>query len=95
VAARALADSKGHVLRIFSVVFLALAPWFAVGIGAAMVLGRGAMIAGSSLGMLFLVMSGVLETIKLSLTAVIASYAFMALAEEVKRATPRRRTREA
>jgi hypothetical protein len=45
--------------------------------------------------MLFLVMSGVLETIKLSLTAVIASYAFIVLAEEVQRAAPRRRTSEA
>ena len=88
-ASQALADSKGHVLRVLAVLFLALAPWFAVGIGGAMVLGRGAMIAGSPLAMLFLLTSGVLETIKLALTAVIASYAFMALAEQVKRAARR------
>jgi hypothetical protein len=80
-ASRALADSKGHVLRILAVLVLALVPWFAVGIGGAMVLGRGAMITGSPLAMLFLAMSGVVETIKLALTAVIASYAFMALAD--------------
>jgi ABC-type proline/glycine betaine transport system permease subunit len=45
--------------------------------------------------MLFLLMSGVLQTIMLALIAVIASYAFMALAEEAKRATPRRRMSEA
>jgi len=83
---RAWADSKGYVLRILAVLVLALLPWFAVGIGGAMLLGRGAMVAGSPLAMLFLVMSGVVETIKLALAAVIASYAFMALAEEVKRA---------
>jgi hypothetical protein len=89
-ASRALADSKGHVLRILALVVLALAPWIAVAIGGAMVLGRGAMIAGSAPAMLFLLMSGVLQTIMLALIAVIASYAFMALAAQLKRpAQPR------
>lgn len=57
----------------------------------AILLGRGAMAAGSSLGTLFLVRSGVLQTITLSLRAVIASYAFMALAEQVKRTAQRPR----
>ena len=85
-ASRALADSKGHVLRILAVLVLALVPWFAVGIGGAMVLGRSAMITGTALSILSLAMSGVVESIKLVLAAVIASYAFMALAEQVKRA---------
>lgn len=52
------------------------------------------MAAGSSLGTLFLVRSGVLQTITLSLRAVIASYAFMALAEQVKRTAQRPRISE-
>jgi hypothetical protein len=90
-ASYALADTKGHVLRILALLFLALAPWLAVIVGGVILLGRGAMITGSLLAMLFLVMSSVLQTITLSLTAVIASYAFMALAEQVKRAAQRPR----
>jgi hypothetical protein len=93
-ASRALADSKGHVLRIFAVLCLALVPWVAASYGGAVLLGRGAMITGSPLGMLFLVMSGVLQTAILALTAVVASYVFMALAEQVKRAAPQRRISE-
>ena len=93
-ASRALADSKGHVLQIFAVLCLALVPWVAASFGGTILLGRGAMLTGSPLGMLFLVMSGVLQTVILALTAVVASYVFMALAEQVKRATPRRRISE-
>lgn len=84
----ALADTKGHVLRVLALFFLALAPWLAAEIGGALLLGRGAMITGSPLAMLALVMGGILQTITLSLTAVIASHAFMALAAQVKRAAP-------
>lgn len=91
-AARALADSKGHVLRIFAVLFLALLPWFAAGSLGGMVLGRAATITDSPLALLFLAMSGVVETFKLALAAVIASYAFMALAEQVRGATQRQPT---
>jgi hypothetical protein len=82
----ALADTKGHVLRLLALFFLALAPWLAAEIGGAPLLGRGAMITSSPLAMLALVMDGVLQTITLSLTAVIASHGFMALAAQVKRA---------
>ena len=82
----ALADTKGHVLRVLALFFLALAPWDAAAIGGILLLGRGAMITGSPLAILSLVMGGVLQTITLSLTAVIASYAFMALAAQVKHA---------
>jgi hypothetical protein len=82
----ALADTKGHVLRVLALFFLALAPWLGAAIGGVLLLGRGATITGSPLAMLSLVMGGVLQTITLSLTAVIASHAFMALAAQVKRA---------
>lgn len=91
VASRALADTRDNVLRILAVLCLALVPWVAVSFGGAILLGRGATVTGSPLGMLFLVMSGVLQTIMLSLTAVIASYAFIALAEQVKHTARRRR----
>ena len=82
----ALADTKGHALRVLALFFLALAPWLAATIGGVLLLGRGATITGSPLAMLSLVMGGVLQTILLALTAVIASHAFMALAAQVKRA---------
>ena len=82
----ALADSKGHVLRLLALFFLALAPWLAATIGSVFLLGQGATITGSPLAMLALVMGGALQTVTLALTAVIASHAFMALAAQVKRA---------
>jgi hypothetical protein len=51
-----------------------------------LLLGKGAAIVGSPLAMLSLVMGAILQTVTLLLTAVIASYAFMALAVQVKRA---------
>jgi hypothetical protein len=80
----ALADTKGHVLRILALFCLAQAPWIAAAFGGVLLLGRGAMITGSPLGMLSLVMGGILQTIALALTAVIASLVFMALAAQVK-----------
>jgi hypothetical protein len=82
----ALADTKGYAPRVLALFSVALAPWLAATLGGVLLLGRGAMIAGSLLAILSLVMGGVLQTITLSLTAVIASYAFMALAAQVKHA---------
>jgi len=84
--AHALVDTKGQVPRILALFSLALAPWAAATIGGVLLLGRGAMIAGSPLAILSLLMGGVVQTIMLALTAVIASYAFMALGARVKRA---------
>jgi hypothetical protein len=79
-------STKGHVLRILALFVLALVPWLAAAFGSVLLLARGAMITGSPLAMLSLVMGGVLQTITLALTVVIASYAFIALATQVKRA---------
>jgi hypothetical protein len=84
--ARALADTRGYALRILAVLSLALLPWLAVDFGGVLLLGPGAQVAGTPLAMLFLVMAGALQTIMLSLTAVIASCVFLALAAQVKRA---------
>jgi hypothetical protein len=37
----ALADTKGHVLRVLALFFLALAPWLAAAIGGVLLFGRG------------------------------------------------------
>jgi hypothetical protein len=82
---RALADTSGEASRIFAILFLALLPWLAADIGGVFLLGPSAHIIGTPLAMVSLVMGGILQTITLSLTTVIASYAFMALAAHVKR----------
>jgi len=74
-----LAYTKGHVLRILALFFLALAPWSVAALG-------GAMITGSPRAMPSLLMGGVLQTITLSLTAIIASLVFMALGTQARRA---------
>jgi hypothetical protein len=84
-AAHAWADSKGEILRLFAIFFLALAPWGVVSLAGVYLLGRDVTIVGSPPMMLSLLMGGVLQTIILSLSAVIASYAFMVLADHLKR----------
>ena len=83
---RALADTKGQALRLLLLFLLALLPWVAVDFGIVLLLGPGAQITGTPLAMIFLVISGVLQMIVLSITAVIASCAFMSLAAQVKHA---------
>jgi hypothetical protein len=82
---RTLADTKGEALRIFVLFFLALLPWLAVDIGGVFLLGPGVQIVGSPRAMISLVMGGILQTVTLSVMTVIASYAFMAFAAQVKR----------
>ncbi len=86
-SAHAWADSRGQVLRLFALFFLALVPWLIVSMAGIYLLGRDVMVVGSPPMMLSLLFGGVLQTIMLSLTAVIASYAFMVLAVRVKRAS--------
>ena len=83
---RALADTEGQALRILALFFLALVPWLAADFGGVLLLGPRAQIIGTPPAMLFLVMGAIIQAMTLSLTAVIASYAFMALAARVKRA---------
>jgi hypothetical protein len=85
---RTLAAAYRDLGRLMTVMqALALAPWLAVSMAGVLLLGRDVMTVGSPRMMLFLLMGGVLQTILLSLTAVIASYAFMVLAARVKRAS--------
>lgn len=82
----ALADSKGQTLRLFVIFFLALVPWVAISIGGVLLLGRRIEVAGAPQMMIGLVMGGLLQTIVLTLSAVIASHAFRSLAAAVNRA---------
>ena len=80
----ALADTKGNTLRILALFLLGLSPWLAASFAGVLLLGRGATVTGSPLAMLSLIMSGILQTAVLALTAVIASYVFMALTAQVR-----------
>ena len=80
-----LADTKGQVLRTFTLFCLALLPWLAADIGVVLLLGPRAHIPGTTPAVVALVMGGVLQTLTFSLMAVIASHAFMFLAAWVKR----------
>jgi hypothetical protein len=84
-AAHALADSKGQALRLFAISFLALLPWVAVSLGDVLLLGRRIAVTGSPQMMIGLVMGGVIQTIVLTLSAVIASHAFRDLAATLNR----------
>ncbi len=86
MASRALTDSKGRTLRLFAIFFLALLPWVAVGIGGIVLLGRRIEVTGSPQMMIGLVFGGLLQTIVLTLSAVIVSNAFRSLADAVNRA---------
>lgn len=82
----ALADSKGQALRLSAIVILALIPWVAVSIGDTLLLGRRIGVTGSPQMMIGLLVGGALQTIVLTLSAVIASHAFRSLAAAVNRA---------
>jgi hypothetical protein len=85
-ASHALADSKDQALRLFAIFFLALVPWAVVSLGDVLLLGRRIEVTGSPQMMIGLVMGALLQTIMLTLSAVIASHAFRLLAAAVNRA---------
>jgi hypothetical protein len=85
-AAHAFADGKGQALRLCAIFFLALLPWVAVSIGDSVLLGHRVEVTGSPQMMIGLVMGGLLQTVVLTLSAVIASLAFRTLAGAVNRA---------
>jgi len=83
---RAAADTKGQALRLLALFLLAILPWLALAFFGILLLGPRVQIAGMPPAIIFLVTGSVVKTIILSITAVIASYAFMILAAQVKRA---------
>jgi hypothetical protein len=83
--ASALEDTKGSALRIFAIFFVAIIPWLAVDLAVFALIGRGAAVTGSVPGMIGLVFGGILQTVLLTLMAVIASLLFIALGTNVRR----------
>ena len=83
--AAALEDTKGWGLRIFAISFFAVVPWLAVDLIVFALIGRGVGVTGSFPGMIGLVFSGILQTLLLTLMAVIASLLFIALGTHVRR----------
>ena len=83
--AAALEDTKGWGLRIFAIFFFAVVPWLAVDLIVFALIGRGVGVTGSFPGMIGLVFGGILQTLLLTLMAVIASLLFIALGTHVRR----------
>jgi hypothetical protein len=81
----ALEDTKGCALRIFAIFFIAIVPWLAIDLAVVAPIGRGITVTGSVLGMIGLVFGGILQTVLLTLIAVIASLLFIALGTHVRR----------
>ena len=87
--AAALEDTKGWALRIFAIFFVAVIPWLAVDLAVFALIGRGIIVTGSIAGMIGLVFGAILQTVLLTLIAVIASLLFIALgAHERRHARP-------
>jgi hypothetical protein len=84
-AAQALADTKGHVFRIFAIFLLALLPFAALAIVITLLLGPGVMVPGTPAAMVDLLVSAVIQTLTIPLCVVIASRIFQALADRVSR----------
>ncbi len=82
----AFAGTKGQVLRIFAVFFLALMPWIFAVIIIVILLGPGAGAIGSAPAMISLVVAGITQMAIICLSAAVASRAFMYLAAQVKSA---------
>jgi hypothetical protein len=83
--ASALEDTKGSALRIFAIFFVAIIPWLVLDLAVFALIGRGIAVTGSVPGMIGLVFGGILQTVLLTLMAVIASLLFTALGTHVRR----------
>jgi hypothetical protein len=83
--ATALENTKGWTLRIFAIFFVAVIPWFALDLAVTALIGRGIAVTGSIAGMIGLVFGAILQTVLLTLIAVIASLLFIALGTHVWR----------
>ena len=83
--ALALADTRGYALRMLAITVLAVIPWLAVSAIGTWLIGRRIDVVGSFPAMVGLLMTGALQTISLSLLAVIISLVFVALGAKTKR----------
>jgi hypothetical protein len=83
--ALALADTRGYALRMLAITVLAVIPWLAVSAIGTWLIGRRIAVVGSFPAMFGLLMGGALQTISLSLMAVVVSLVFVALGAKTKR----------
>jgi hypothetical protein len=83
--ALALADTRGYALRMLAIIILAVIPWLAISAIGTWVIGRRIDVVGSFPAMIGLLITGALQTISLSLLAVIVSLVFVALGAKTKR----------
>ena len=83
-AAHALADSKGHVLAIFLIFLLTLLPMVSLAVAVTLLLGRDAMVPGSTLDVIGLVLGGIIHTIVIILAVAVASRLFQAVGERLR-----------
>ena len=80
----AFADTKGYDLRLVAIFLLAFIPLIAVAILTTIALGRGVMVRGSALSVVYGVFSAVLGTIVEALGVVIASHIYLAIGRKVR-----------
>jgi hypothetical protein len=86
--ALALADTRGYALRMLAITVLAAIPWLAVSAIGTWLIGRRIDVVGSFPAMISLLMTSALQTISVSLMAVIVSLIFVALGAKTKRSLP-------
>jgi hypothetical protein len=82
-AGNAFADTNGYILRLTAIFLLAFIPLIAVAVLITLALGRGVMLHGSALSVIYVVFSAVLGTIVEALGVVIASHIYLAIGRKV------------
>jgi len=83
-AGNAIADTKGYDLRLMAIFLLAFIPLIAVAVLITVALGRGIMVHGSALSIVYSMISGVLGTVVEALGVVIASHIYLAIGRKVR-----------
>jgi hypothetical protein len=77
---RALADTRGQSIRILAIMIFAILPFIAASIAGVILLGKGVAVTGSPPAIAGLILGGAVQTIMFSLTSVVLSLMFIALA---------------
>ena len=83
-AANAFADTKGYDFRLIAIFLLAFMPFIAVSILVTIALGRGIMVRGSTLSVVYSMFGAVFGTIVEALGVIIASHIFLAIGRKVR-----------
>jgi hypothetical protein len=85
-AANALADTRGHALRIFLIFLLTLLPVMVATVAVTLMLGRGVTVPGTPVAVVNFAAGAVIQTVLLSLGVAVASRVFEVLGDRVLRA---------